>query len=105
MAVPEIDVDELARLQEGGVVLVDVRRPDEFEEFRVPGAQLIPLQDLAERVDEVPNDRRVYLICLTGARSGRAAEFLNAQGYDTVNVVGGSKAWRDAGFPVEHGPA
>src|SRR5258705_2506213 len=104
MAVPEIDVDELARLREGDVALVDVRRPEEFEDFRVPGAQLIPLNELAERVEEVPDDRRVYLICLTGARSARAAEFLNAQGYDTVNVVGGTQAWVEADFSVEHGP-
>jgi rhodanese-related sulfurtransferase len=45
------------------------------------------------------------VICATGARSGRAVEFLNKQGYDTVNVAGGSKAWLEAGHPVEHGPA
>ena len=105
MDVPEIDVDELARLHESGVVLVDVRRADEYEEFHVPGAQLIPLDEIVERVEEIPNDRRVYLICAVGSRSARAAEFLNGQGYDTVNVVGGSNAWLDAGFPVEHGSA
>jgi rhodanese-related sulfurtransferase len=105
MTVPEIDVDELAQLQEGGVLLVDVRQPDEFEEFRVPGALLIPLNEIQQRAGEIPSDQRVYLICLTGARSARAAEFLNAQGYDTVNVVGGTKAWLEADFPVEHGPA
>jgi rhodanese-related sulfurtransferase len=105
MDVPEIDVDELARLRETGVVLVDVREPDEFESFRVPGAQLIPLVDVPERIEEIPDDERVYVICLTGSRSGRAVEYLNRQGYDTVNVAGGTKAWREAGHPVEHGPA
>jgi rhodanese-related sulfurtransferase len=105
MDVPEVDVDELARLSESGVTLVDVRQPSEYETVRIPGAQLIPLDELPERADEIPTDQRVYLICATGSRSGRAAEFLNAQGYDTVNVVGGTKAWFEAGFPVEHGPA
>ena len=82
-----------------------MRQPDEFEDFRVPGARLIPLADVPERIEEIPDDERVYVICLTGARSGRAVEFLNRQGYDTVNVAGGTKAWLEAGHPVEHGPA
>jgi rhodanese-related sulfurtransferase len=45
------------------------------------------------------------VICASGVRSAKAVEYLNRQGYDTVNVAGGSKAWMDAGLPVEHGPA
>ena len=104
MDVPEIDIDELARLRETGIVLVDVRQPDEFERFRVPGAKLIPLADVPERVEEIPDDQRVYVICGSGGRSARAVEYLNKQGLDTVNVAGGSKAWLEAGLPVEHGP-
>jgi rhodanese-related sulfurtransferase len=103
--VPEIDIDELARVRDSGVVLVDVREPDEFESFHVPGARLIPLADVPERIEEIPERERVYVICLTGARSAKAVEFLNRQGYDSVNVVGGSKAWLEAGHPVEHGSA
>jgi rhodanese-related sulfurtransferase len=105
MEVPEIDVERLAQLRDVGAVLVDVRQPDEFENFRLPGAQLIPLADVPERIEEIPDDERVYVICATGARSGRAVEYLNKQGYDTVNVAGGMKAWLEAGHPVEHGPA
>ena len=105
MDVPQIDIDELARLRDSGVVLVDLRQPDEFEEFHLPGATLIPLADVPERVEEIPDDQRVYVICGSGGRSARAVEFLNKQGLDTVNVAGGSKAWLEAGHPVEHGPA
>lgn len=104
MDVPEIDIDELARLRESGVVLVDVRQPDEFERVRVPGATLIPLADVPERIEEIPDDQRVYVICGSGGRSARAVEYLNRQGLDTVNVAGGCKAWLEAGLPVEHGP-
>jgi rhodanese-related sulfurtransferase len=103
--VPEIDIDELARLRDSGIVLVDVREPDEFEQSRVPGATLIPLADVPERVEEIPSDQRVYVICGSGPRSARAVDYLNRQGYDTVNVAGGTKAWVEAGLPVEHGPA
>lgn len=105
MEVPEIDVEELARLRETGIVLVDVREPDEYESFHVPGAQLIPLAEVPERIEEIPSDERVYVICAVGGRSAKAVEFLNKQGHDTVNVAGGSKAWLEAGHPVEHGPA
>jgi rhodanese-related sulfurtransferase len=104
VTVPEIDVDELAVLREQGVVLIDVRNPDEYEGFRVPGAVLIPLPEVPERIEEIPDDQTVYVICQTGSRSARAVEFLNRQGHDTVNVRGGSRAWRAAGRPVESGP-
>ena len=105
MPVPEIDVAELARERARGAPLVDVREPDEWEEFRAPGAQLVPLGELVERVDEVPTDGTVYVICKTGGRSAKAVELLRAQGVDAVNVAGGSLAWREAGHPVESGPA
>jgi len=103
--VPEIDVDELARLQETGIVLVDVREADEFARVHVPGARLIPLVDVPEQIEEIPDGERVYVICGSGPRSARAVEYLNRQGYDTVNVAGGTKAWLEAGLPVEHGSA
>lgn len=105
MPVPEIDVTELARERERGAPLVDVRQPDEWEEFRAPGAQLIPLGELPERVEEVPTDGTVYVICKSGGRSAKAVEYLRTQGVDAVNVAGGSLAWREAGNPVESGPA
>jgi rhodanese-related sulfurtransferase len=105
MDVPEIEVDELVLLREAGATLIDVREPDEFERFHLPGARLIPLAEVPERIEEIPDDERVYVICAGGGRSAKAVDFLNRQGYDTVNVAGGSKAWLDAGHPVEHGPA
>jgi rhodanese-related sulfurtransferase len=103
MPVPEIDVQEHAALRESGATLLDVRTPGEYEEFHVPGSVLIPLDELAERVEEVPEVDRVYVICRTGARSARAVEFLNRTGYDTVTVVGGCLAWVEAGQPVVSG--
>lgn len=105
MPVPEIDVAELARQRAAGAPLLDVRQPDEWEEFRAPGAQLLPLGEVAARIDEVPRDATVYVICRSGARSAKAVELLRAKGIDAVNVAGGSLAWQEAGNPVESGPA
>jgi rhodanese-related sulfurtransferase len=102
-AAPEIDVDELAQRRAEGAPLVDVREPHEYEEFHVPGAVLIPLADLPDRLDQVPAGRPLYVICNSGGRSRRAAEFLRAHGVDAVNVAGGSRAWLDAGEPVATG--
>jgi len=102
--VPEIDVRTLAEERAEGAPLVDVRRPDEWEDVRAPGAVLIPLGDLVARVDEVPTDATVYVICRTGARSAKAVEYLRSAGVDAVNVAGGTLAWRDAGLPTDTGP-
>ena len=103
MAVPEIDVDMLALRREVGEHVIDVREVDEYEDEHVPGAILIPLGDLADRVDEVPTDRPVLVICKSGARSRRAAEFLIENGIDASNVAGGTLAWIDSGRDVVEG--
>jgi rhodanese-related sulfurtransferase len=105
MDVPEIDVDDLAQRREAGQTVLDVRNPDEYEDVHVPGVLLIPLGELVERVDEVPTDGPLPIICRSGARSMQAAEYLRRQGIDAMNVVGGTLAWIDAGFPVEEGSA
>lgn len=102
--VPEVDVSEAARLVDGGAPLIDVREPDEYEEVRARAAALIPLSELTERVAEVPTTGPVYLICRSGARSARAAEYLRAGGVDAVNVAGGTLAWVEAGLPTARGP-
>ncbi len=83
-----------------GAVIVDVRQPEEFEAAHVEGARLVPLGELAERTGELPADRTLYLICRSGARSAQATAYLEAQGYDAVNVEGGIIAWHEAGLPV-----
>jgi len=103
MSVPEITVDELVARRRDGAPLIDVRQPDEWATYRAPGAVLIPLGDLVERIDEVPSDETVYVICEVGGRSAKAVEHLRSVGIDAVNVAGGSKAWAEAGHPVESG--
>jgi len=103
MDVPEVDIETFAALHAQGVTVIDVREPDEYTDGHVPGAVLIPLGEVADRVDEVPADRTVYMVCALGGRSGRAAEHLAAQGRDVVNVAGGTKGWIAAGHPTVAG--
>ena len=103
MAVPQIDVTEAAARQAAGTPVIDVREPDEYAEGHVPGAPLIPVGSITERVDEVPSEGEVLIICKSGGRSMKAAELLRSQGIDAVNVAGGTMAWIDAGLPVDTG--
>ncbi len=83
--------------------ILDVREPHELEQAQVVGAQHIPLGSLVERLEEVPRDRTVYVMCHVGGRSAQAAAYLESQGLDAVNVSGGILAWYRAGLPVTLG--
>ena len=100
--VPEIDIAELARRHAAGAFVLDVRNPDEYEAGHVPGAVLLPLGELNDRWQEVP-EGDVVVICKSGARSARAVEALNGVGRTTVNVAGGTLAWIEAGHEVVTG--
>jgi len=101
--VPAIDIATLRDRLDEGAPLVDVREPDEYEEARAPGARLIPLGEVADRIGDFPTDTTVYVICKSGGRSARAVEHLRANGVDAVNVTGGTMAWIEAGHPVDTG--
>jgi len=103
-SVPGIDVTQLRQrlAAEPAPYLLDVREPWEYQEGHVPGAQLIPLGELEQRVKEVPRDRPILAICHSGQRSLAAAGYLLQLGYNSVsNVDGGTAAWIERGFPVE----
>jgi len=102
--VPSIDAAQLRdRLKaEPAPFLLDVREPWEYQAGHVPGAELIPLGELEQRVNEVPRDRAVFAICHSGQRSLAAAGYLLQLGYPSVsNVDGGTAAWIERGFPVD----
>jgi rhodanese-related sulfurtransferase len=97
--VPSISPSEAADRVAEGWMLLDVRTDDEWAEARIPGAVHIAMDQLTSRLDEVAD--RVVCVCAVGARSARVAQFLNAQGYEAVNLDGGIYAWADDGHPVE----
>jgi len=100
----EVDVQQLAdELRAEDVTLIDVREAHEFEQVRVPGAKLIPLAQVPDRVSEFPATGRVLVICKSGGRSMAACEFLRPLGIDAVNVAGGTMAWAAAGHPTNAG--
>jgi rhodanese-related sulfurtransferase len=104
MAIGEISVDEVEERRLAGALLFDVRETDEYNEAHAAGAMLVPLSELPHRVGDFPDDQQLLLICKSGGRSMRAAEFLAEHGRDVTNVAGGTMAWIAAGKPVVTGP-
>ena len=106
--IPTIDVAEAERrLREdpAGPILLDVREASEFAEVRAPGALLVPTSTFMTRVDELPADRPLLVVCHVGGRSAAVAGYLIRAGRtDVVNVAGGMEAWERAGLPVRRGP-
>jgi rhodanese-related sulfurtransferase len=99
--IDQIDPTEASRrISGGGVLLLDVRTPDEFAAGHAPAAVLLPLGELSARISELDPATPIVAICRSGARSHSAAEELVGAGYDVVNLAGGSLAWQAAGFEL-----
>jgi rhodanese-related sulfurtransferase len=92
----QIDVRELARWRDGGVVhaILDVREPWETEICLIPGSLCVPLGQIPTAADRIPGDRPVAVTCPHGMRSLQAVAWLRRNGYDNVtNLAGGVDAW------------
>ncbi|MBB4916910.1 rhodanese-like domain-containing protein [Streptosporangium saharense] len=96
MSVPEIE----AQAVPDDAFLLDVRELDEWQAGHAPTAVHIPLGELQARVEEVPQDAPVYVVCRVGGRSAHAAAWLNRIGREAINVGGGMQSWNFAGRPM-----
>jgi rhodanese-related sulfurtransferase len=88
----------------GDVVIVDVRRQDEWDTGHVAGAVHIPVDDLLGRFGELPEDKELLFICAAGVRSGLAAEMAAAMGAASerlYNIEDGTPTWLAKGYPSE----
>jgi NADH dehydrogenase FAD-containing subunit/rhodanese-related sulfurtransferase len=75
--------------------LLDVRQPGEYAAGHIPGARLIPLPELGDRLDEIDEGKTVLVYCAVGGRSRVAAQMMAGKGYASViNLAGGFKAWQ-----------
>jgi rhodanese-related sulfurtransferase len=95
--VPSVIVPDLPAELPADTVLLDVREQDEWDAGHAPSARHIPMGELAGRLDELPADSEVLVICRSGGRSARVTAFLNANGWDARNVDGGMQSWQAAG--------
>jgi len=102
----DISATELAQKLRSGerLCLIDVREPHELEISQIPGAQLIPLGQLAAHLSELDSAEEIVLFCKAGTRSARALEVLLSAGFRKVkNLKGGINAWArevDPSLPI-----
>ena len=88
------------------VTVIDVREPDEYSGAfgHILGAKLVPLGSLVARLEELPKDKPLVMVCRSGARSAQATVLLKNKGIAKVaNLAGGMLRWRAQRFPAEGG--
>lgn len=101
----EVSVSEASVMRDAGSFVLDVREPEEWNESHIPGTTLIPLGELASRMDEVPQDQEVVVVCRSGNRSQQGRDILLAAGFTQVtSMAGGINQWKAAGFETQSGP-
>lgn len=83
--------------------ILDVRQPEEYRSGHIAGAVLIPLNELTQRINEIPKDSEIVCVCRSGARSSSATRQLTNAGYQARNMQGGMMAWQSARYPIKKG--
>ena len=97
-----VSVSDAYDLYQKGAFVLDVRTQEEWNEFHAPNTTLIPLDQLASRLNEVPRDRQVVVVCRSGNRSQQGRDILLNAGFEQVtSMVGGLNEWRASGYPIE----
>jgi rhodanese-related sulfurtransferase len=99
-----VSVDEAYQMYQEGTFVLDVRTPEEWNEFHAPNTTLIPLDELASRVDELPKDQPILVVCRSGNRSQTGRDILLQAGFDATSMNGGLNEWRAQGYTVVSGP-
>lgn len=93
-AIWTVSGDELVEeLEDPTLYLLDVREPDEVAEWQIPGARNIPLATLSSRLDEIPPEKEVVVVCAKGTRAQQGAELLAERGRPSRVLEGGMGAW------------
>ena len=90
--------------QRDDLFLLDVRTLGEYQQARLDGARLIPIDQLVKRLAELPRNRPILVYCAVGSRSAQVVNYLARRGYpELYNLSGGIYAWAQKGLPVLQG--
>ncbi|WP_337191503.1 rhodanese-like domain-containing protein [Nocardioides flavescens] len=99
MNIPTVSMSGVPDPLPEGLHVLDVREDAEWVHGHIEGAVHVPMSELADRLDEVP-DGQTLVVCKVGGRSARVAAYLLQQGRDVVNLDGGMLDWEAAGRPM-----
>lgn len=96
-AIPTVSVDDVA----ADAFFLDVREDDEWAAGHVPEALHVPMMEIPSRLEEIPDDRDVVVVCRVGGRSAQVVAFLQQHDRErTINLAGGMSDWAAAGRPM-----
>jgi rhodanese-related sulfurtransferase len=97
-----VNVDTAYSMYNEGAFVLDVRTVEEWNEYHAPDTTLIPLDQLASRVNELPRDRDIVIVCRSGNRSQEGRDILLNAGFERVtSMTGGLIEWRARGYLIE----
>jgi rhodanese-related sulfurtransferase len=98
----DISVADAFSKYQQGTFFLDVRTQEEWNEFHAPNSTLIPLDQLSARLNELPKDKQIVVVCRSGNRSQQGRDILLNAGFSQVtSMTGGLNEWRAAGYPIE----
>ena len=101
----EITPQQAQQEYQKGVYVLDVRTTEEWNQAHIPNTTLIPLDELPNRVSEVPKDQQVIVVCRSGNRSQQGRDILRSAGYTQVtSMAGGLNQWSALGYATVSGP-
>lgn len=98
----EISVEEAYEKYRQNVFFLDVRTQEEWDQFHIPDTSLVPLDELTTRLNEIPRDRTIVVVCRSGNRSRQGRDILLQAGFSNVtSMTGGVTQWSALGYPIE----
>ena len=101
----EVSVDQAYERYQAGTFVLDVRTQAEWDEYHAPNTTLIPLDELPSRLNELPKDQEIVVVCRSGNRSQQARDILLSAGFNATSMTGGLKEWYASGYPTEGQPS
>ena len=100
----EVSVNNAYQMRESGAFVLDVRELSEWEDGHIPDATLIPLGQLEGRMNEIPKDQAVVIVCRSGNRSAQARDILKNAGFTNItSMAGGMNQWIAKSYELEIG--
>ena len=100
-----ISVEKAYELYQNNTFFLDVRTQEEWNESHAPNSTLIPLDQLANRLTELPDDQLIVVVCRSGNRSQQGRDILLDAGFTQItSMAGGLTAWVASGYPTISGP-
>ena len=101
-----VSVSEAVAQQKGGAFILDVRSAAEWTDAHIAGATLIPLDQLPNRLNELPRDKVIIVVCHSGNRSAQGRDILRNAGFTQVtSMAGGMTQWQAQGYATVSGQA